>query len=69
MSITQGNMFGLKIAKQFVNASEEEWPKLFHDLYCNRKLSKAIHEINALQRNPAHSDVANAAIRRMGFDV
>ncbi|MEM8650522.1 MAG: hypothetical protein AAGF54_08340 [Pseudomonadota bacterium] len=67
MNAEQNNMFGLRIARKIVSCKENEWPDVIHGLYRTKQLSTAIHEINNLQRDPQHEDVANAAIKRMGF--
>lgn len=61
------NKFGLNVAKKIVKCKEREWPELVRDLYRSRQLSKAMHEMNDLQRDPRHRAVADAAIRRIGF--
>lgn len=61
------NKFGLHIARKIIKCTESEWPELVRGLYRSRKLSTAMYEINNLQRDPQHRQIANIAIRRMGF--
>ena len=67
MNTDQNNLFGLRIARKIVSCKENEWPDVVYCLYRTKQLSTAIHEINNLQSDPDHSDVATAAIKRMGF--
>ena len=61
------NKFGLHVAKKIIKCKENEWPEMFRDLYKSRRLSTAMHEMNNLQRDPRFSEIADAAIKRMGF--
>ncbi len=62
------NKFGLQIAKKIIKTKENEGPELVHKLYKSRRLSTAIHEINNLQRDPEYRKIAEAAIKRIGFN-
>lgn len=67
MDIERANQFGLHIAKTIISCNEDEWPDVVNKLRRERQLSTAIHQINNLQRDPDHVDMASAAMRRMGF--
>ncbi len=59
--------FGLNIAQLFADLPDHQWPELFEELRRTKELSKAIGEINLLLHDPAHRDLAVAALRRVGL--
>ena len=62
------HQFGLDVAHQLAEASEDEWLLIFEHLRGDCKLSIAVHQMNALLANPAHRDVVLAAFRRLGLE-
>ena len=63
----QSNKFGLEVARAIINSKDSEWPDVIQQLRRERQLSNAIHEINNLQRDPIHTELASAAIKKIGF--
>ena len=59
--------FGLKIARQLVEANDDDWPNRVEQLRRDRKLSVAVRQINALTRHVEHRDEAIRALKRIGL--
>lgn len=60
--------FGLSVARDLSEASENAWPVIFDELRKRRQLSIAIHQMNKLLSDPGHRDLALAALRRIGLE-
>ncbi len=58
---------GLKVARKFSCASDDEWPAYFEQLRRGKQLSQAIRQINALLDESEHRQIAVAALRRIGL--
>ena len=60
--------FGLRIAQQVANATDDEWLGIFYELLKTRQLSTAIRQMNQLLDHPQHSELAMTAFRRIGLE-
>jgi len=56
---------GLQAARQFVQATEDEWPRYFERLRRNRQLFPAIHQIHHLLDQPEYRPLAIGALTRI----
>ena len=60
--------FGVEIAERLANAADDEWPFVIEELRRSKNLSRAMRAINEMLENPAHRQLANNALRRIGLD-
>ncbi len=58
---------GLKVARQFNSAIDDEWVYTFEKLRRQKKLLSAMRELNALLRHPKYGNEAENALKRIGL--
>jgi hypothetical protein len=57
----------LFVFNRIARASAHEWPHIFEDLRRRKRLSETIRHLNRLLKEPAHRELAETALRRLGL--
>jgi hypothetical protein len=65
---TEAMALGLTAARRICEAPGDDWIDVFQELQRDRKLAKAMHQINRLLDEPEHRNIARLALQRIGFD-
>ena len=58
---------GQAVARRILNASEEQWAGIVHDLVSQRQLGKAVRQMNRMLEDPTYRETAQSALKRIGL--
>jgi hypothetical protein len=57
----------LFVANRIARASAHEWPIVFEELRRRKRLSQTVGHLNRLLEEPAHRELAQLALKRLGL--
>ena len=67
LNVSQNFRHGKSVARRIVEASDQQWAGIVHELAARRELGKAVRQINRMLEDPQHEDLARSALARIGL--